>query len=148
MKGSVATLAALVLLAFSAQAQDYRNYDTTTPIVKLTAAGAGTTDSADILNLYARGAVVGVNISAKSGTIAVVVKIMGKDVVSGQYYDICDTASLTGTGLTTLTVYPGAVAVSNSVCNALLPTTWRIEVVSGTGSTPSVTMTVGAATVL
>jgi hypothetical protein len=106
-------------------------------------AGAGTTDSLDQQNKYGRGLVVFTNISAKSGTIAVTVKIQGKDIVSGGYYDICTSASLTVVGFYTLTVYPGATPSANLICNAILPATWRVEVVSGTGVTPSVTATVG-----
>lgn len=73
------------------------------------------------------------------------VKVRGKDVASGVYYDILDSTSLTGTGSTLLTVYPGVAASPNV---AVLPPIWRVEVVCGTGSTPSVTMTVGASVVL
>lgn len=113
------------------------------PIV-LFAAAAGTFNSADLQNVYYKGGVFVANISAKSGTIAVVVNVQGKDLASGQYYTIASTASLTGTGATVLTLYPGTTAASNTVVNLPLPATWRIQVVSGTGSTPSVTMTVGA----
>ena len=141
-------LAAFLLLApLAAQAQQFANHDVYTPLVKLTTAGAGTTDSADQLNLYGKGVVVGINISAKSGTIAVTVTIQGKDYVSGQYYTICESASLTGTGFTTLTAYPGVHETANVACSLPLPTTWRVEVVNGTGSTPSVTATVGASVI-
>lgn len=142
----VAALAALAMASL-AHAQTYSNTNTGA-LVTLTAAGAGTTDSPDQTNYYGRGVVAGINISAKSGTIAVTVTIQGKDAASGQYYTVCQSASLTGTGFTALTAYPGIATTANVACSAPLPLTWRIEVVSGTGSTPSVTMTVGAALIL
>lgn len=126
---------------------DYANLNTQS-IVTLTAAGAGTTNSDDQTNLYGRGVVVFANISAKSGTIAVTVSVQGKDPVSGEYYTILTSASLTATGFTTLTIYPGATATSNVSASEPLPLTWRVQVVSGTGVTPSVTMTVAASVIL
>lgn len=140
-------LAALAALSAPARAQTFANWDTTAPLVKLTAAGAGTTDSADQVNTYGKGLVVGINISAKTGTIAVTVKVQGKDYVSGQYYDVASSASLTAAGFTTLTVYPGIAATANVAVSAVLPASWRVEVVSGTGSSPAVTMTVGASVI-
>lgn len=143
---SLVAIVGLVAVPWAAHAQQFANSNTPA-LITLTAAGAGTTDSPDQLNLYGKGAVVGINISAKSGTIAVTVAIQGKDVASGQYYQICQSASLTTAAFTTLTTYPGTTAASNVDCTAPLPTTWRVEVVSGTGSSPSVTMTVGASVI-
>jgi 2-keto-3-deoxy-galactonokinase len=136
--------AALLLPAGLATAQQFQNTNTTA-LVTLTAAGAGTTDSPDQYNAFSSGAIVGVNISAKTGTISVTVAIQGKDIASGQYYQLCQTAALTAAGFVTLMVHPGLTAAANTVCNVPLPPTWRVEVVSGTGTTPAVTMTVGAA---
>lgn len=141
-------LVALTLCALPAvaHAQAFGNINTPA-LVSLSAAGAGTTDSADQTNYYGKGAVVGINIAAKSGTIAVTVTIQGKDFASGQYYTVCQSASLTSTGFTSLTAYPGIATTANVACSAPLPLTWRVEVVSGTGSTPSVTMSVGASVI-
>lgn len=149
MKHRLCTLFLLALLAtpLPASAQAFGNWDAKTPLVTLTAAGAGTTNSADLQNPYGRGTVLGINITAKSGTIAVVVNVQGKDFASGQYYTIASSASLTAAGFTTLTVYPGATTTANVAVSAPLPATWRVQVVSGTGSTPSVTMTVGASVI-
>lgn len=116
-------------------------------LVTLTAAGAGTTNSADQINTSGRGVVVVANISASSGTIAVTVAVQGKDTASGQYYSLLTSASQTGTGTTVLTVYPGATPATNTAVSLPLPRTWRVQVVSGTGVTPSVTMTVGASVI-
>lgn len=127
-------------------AQQFGNLNTPA-LITLVAAGAGTTNSDDQLNLYGKGVQLGVNISAKTGTISVVVNMQGKDVASGQYYTICSTAALTSAAFTLLTVYPGTTASANVDCNAPLPTAWRAQVVSGTGSTPAVTLTVGASVI-
>jgi hypothetical protein len=144
-------LALLVGFLFAATAnaqQPFGNFDYQTSLITLTAAGAGTTNSADFYNPYGKGVVLGINISAKSGTIAVVVNIQGKDAISSQYYTICSSASLTSAAFTTLTTYPGmSPLVANVSCAAPLPATWRAQVVSGTGTTPSVTMTVGASVI-
>jgi hypothetical protein len=143
---ALAAVLALAALAAPATAQQFANSNTAA-LVTLTAAGAGTTNSADQTNFYGKGVQLGVNISAKSGTISVVVNILGKDTASGQYYTLCSTAALTATGFTLLTLYPGTTAATNADCNAPLPMTWAAQVVSGTGTTPSVTLTVGASVI-
>jgi hypothetical protein len=140
----VAGLVALHATPVPAQSSGYYNQDTTTPLITLTAAGAGTTNSADQFNGFGKGLQLGVNISAKSGTISLVVNVQGKDASSGVYYNLCSTAALTGTGFTQMTVYPGTTAATNTDCNVPLPATWRVQAVNGTGSTPSVTATIGA----
>jgi hypothetical protein len=139
------------LIAFScapAHAQTFFSNINTGALVTLTAAGAGTTDSPDQTNYFGRGLQLGINISAKTGTIAVTVAVQGKDTASNTYYPICTSASLTATGFVLMTVFPGTTAATNTDCNAPLPATWRVEVVSGTGSTPAVTMTVGASVIM
>ena len=76
---SRASLAALmlVLLPAAAHAQAFGNINTPA-LVTLAAAGAGTTDSADQTNYYDKGVALGINISAKSGTIAVTVAITSR----------------------------------------------------------------------
>jgi hypothetical protein len=144
---SIVFVLALLSLSATAHAQAFANFDAKIPIIALTAAGAGTTNSLDQQNTYGKGAVVGIDITAVSGTVAVVVNIQGKDFATGQYYTIASTASLTGTGFTTLTVYPGVAATANVAVSAVLPATWRAQVVSGTGSTPAVTLEIGASTI-
>lgn len=143
----LASVVALALACGGARAQQFGNTNSTAALVTLTAAGAGTTNSDDQTNYYGKGAVLGINISAKSGTIAVTVAIQGKDFVSGQYYTICQSASLTSAAFSTLSTYPGQTTTANVACALPLPLTWRVQVVSGTGSTPSVTMTVGASVI-
>jgi hypothetical protein len=119
----------------------------TAALATLTAAGAGTTNGADQSNAGGTGVIVVVDITAKSGTIDVVVNIQGKDAASGKYYTLLSSASLTAVGTTVLILYPGVTVAANTAVSAPLPATWRIQVVRGAGSTPSVTMTVGASVV-
>lgn len=136
-----------IFWVYPALAQEFGNFNTVDPLVTLTNAGAGTSDSPDQLNKYGRGAIVGINIAAKTGTISVVVSIQGKDAVSGQYYLLCQSAALTAAGFTPLVIYPGVPETTNALCSRPLPALWRVRVVSGAGVTPSVTMKVGASVI-
>ena len=116
-------------------------------LLALTDIGAGTFVSPDQHTPAARGVRVVATIANKSGTIAVVVTIQGKDLASGAYYDILSSASLTADGVTQLVVYPGVAAAANAAVSAPMPPTWRVQVVSGTGTTPELDLTVGAAAI-
>lgn len=120
------------------------NIDVTTALINLINAGAGTTDSPDQTNSFAKGVVVGINTTVNSGTVSVTVAIQGKDRVSGQYYSICTSAALAATAFTTLSTYPGQAATANVACALPLPPTWRVHVVSGAGVSPNFNMTIGA----
>lgn len=147
---AVAVLAAVVCVLPLAQAQQqYGNQHVVTSsgsptLVTMTAQGAGTQDSPDLGNVYGRGVIVFMNISAVTGTVSVVLEIQGKDAVSGAYYAICTGTARTGTGLYTLQVYPAATPSAGAICNAILPANWRVEVRHGAGSTPATTGTVSA----
>lgn len=123
-----------------------RNNQDTAALVTLSAAAAGTTNSADQTNYNGRGVIAVVNISAIT-TATAVVKIQGKDAASGQYYDLLTSTGLTATGATALTVYPGAAATANVSLPSPLPKTWRVSV-TVTGGSASVTATVGASVIL
>jgi len=101
-------------------------------------------NSGDLQNLNCRGVVVVVDITAEAGTHAVVVKIQGKDEVSGKYYDILASASLTATGTTVLRVYPGLTASANVTVSDVLPRTWRVHLDHTKTETSTMTMSVGA----
>lgn len=113
-------------------------------LATFTAAGAGTTLSADQENPSSRGVAVVVDITAKSGTIDVVVTIQKKDRASGKYIDVLSSVSLTGTGTTVYLVHPDLTTAANSIAKDILFEVWRVKIVSGAGSTPSFTATVGA----
>ena len=113
-------------------------------VLSLNAQGAGTVQSSTINNPYGRGIKLVVNVSAISGTSpSLVVTLQGHDPSRNVNYTLLASAAITAVGTTVLTVYPGLVAAANSVANDVLPIQWNVKaVVSGT--TPSVTATVGA----
>ena len=112
-------------------------------LITLTAAGAGTTNGADMKNPGCRGVQVTVDITAIGGTPTLTVTIQGKDRVSGKYYTLLASAALGSVATTVLRVFPGAAAAANTIANDQVPEDWRvIAVVAGT--TPSVTATIGA----
>jgi hypothetical protein len=110
----------------------------------LTASG----NTVDFENLYGLGAHFFFNVTAVSGTTPTIIfSIDEKDPVSGNYVSILKTASITAANSPNpvkLTVYPGVVAAANSVANDFMPRMWRLSWVI-TGTTPSITCSVGAA---
>ena len=113
-------------------------------LITLAAAGAGTTLGADQVNTSARGVRVTVDLTKNSGTIDVVVTIQTKDKASGKYIDRLASVSLTASGTTEYTVHPDLAASANVVAQNFLGENWRVKLVSGTGSVPNFTATVGA----
>lgn len=113
-------------------------------VLTFAAAGAGTTNSADLECISGRGVAVVVDITAKAGTIDVVVTIQKKDNASGKYIDVLASPSLTAAGTTVYTVHPDLTAAANSIAKDLMFEDWRVKVVSGAGVTPSFTATIGA----
>lgn len=133
------TAAIAFALTFYAQADTTGNWYAQ---VFASAVQTGTTvNSSDMTNAAWRGADVIVNVSAyTSGTYTP--HIQGKDPVSGNYYDILVGPAISATGTTVLHVYPGVTAAANSAAAAILPYTWRVQLVGAT--TPSMTLSVGA----
>lgn len=121
------------------------------PVLSLSAQAAGTVNSTDQVNYNGRGVQVGINVTSISGG-SLVITIRGKDVVSGQYYALLASGSITTPGFYLLTLYPGASAIGNggaapnAVASQLLPRVWGISAVVGTGAT--VSATVGSSTVV
>lgn len=116
-------------------------------LLTLTAAAASV-NGADNQNPFAPGATIVVDITAITGTTpSLVITIEGKDPVSGKYYTILQSASLTAVGTTVLRVYPTLTAAANVTANSLLPKTYRVRATIA-GTTPAVTATVGASLAL
>jgi hypothetical protein len=108
----------------------------------LTAAAASVNGS-DQDSSNACGAIVVIDITAITGTSPTAVfTLQGKDVVSGKYYTILASASLTATGTTVLRVHHGLTAAANAVAVDVLPDAFRVICTIG-GTTPAVTATVG-----
>lgn len=91
-------------------------------------ARTATTNSADLSNAHGTGVNVVLDVSASSGSPSITLKIQGKDVVSGKYYDILSSGAVTAVSTTVLKVYPGLTAAANSVANDIIPATWRVSV--------------------
>lgn len=116
-------------------------------LLQFAAQAAGTVNSDDVDNIGAKGVVLVIDTTALTGTLAMTVTIQGKDPYSNKYYTILASASIAATGTVVLRVFPGATAATNLAANDSLPRTWRVSVVVG-GSTPTVTATISALTVL
>lgn len=111
------------------------------------AARTASANSADQTNRYARGVRLLLNISASSGTNEVLdVKVQTKDSVSGLYFDIPGAAfaQKTGTGASTLTIYPGIAETANETVSDVLPLNWRVVTTIGGTDTPTFTFSLGA----
>lgn len=108
---------------------------------------AGATASAnggDQDNFVGKGLHIVVDITAVTGTSpTLVVTVEGKDPLSGKYYTLLASASLTATGTTVLKVSPGLTAAANTVANDVLPRIWRVKTTIG-GTTPVWTGTINA----
>lgn len=116
-------------------------------LATLTAASAGG-NSTDQTNVQWRGVIVGIDVTAISGTSpTLTVTVQGKDPASGVYYTLLASASITATGFTTLTVYPNAPATANVSTPLPLPYEWRV-LYAITGTTPAVTATIGATVIV
>lgn len=119
----------------------------TAALITGTGAVAGA-NSVDVINYNGRGVKVGINISAIAGTTpTLTVTLQGKDVASGQYYNLLVSPALAAVAFSTLTLYPGIAAVANVSANDVLPRTFRV-ITAIAGTTPTVSYTVGASIIL
>ena len=132
----------LVNLPTIGQVFPRKNYDFGA-VITGTAQGAGTQNSGELVNPSGRGVRVVLDITAKTGTIDVVVNIYSKDKASGKRTLRLASASKTATGTTELLVHPDIAASANLIAQNLLGEVFEIDVVNGTGSTPVATYTVG-----
>lgn len=106
-------------------------------------AAAASVSGDDIGNTSADGAVFVVDITAITGTSPTAVfTIEGKDPVSGKYYTILQSASLSTVATTVLRVHPAMTAAANVTASDMLPSVFRVRATIG-GTTPAVTATVG-----
>lgn len=98
----------------------------------------------DTTNYNHRGMHLTVDVTTASSG-AMLVAIQGKDAVSGKYYNVAATATLSATGTTILKVAPGISSGALSV-NDVLPQTFRI--VSTFSSVASVEYSLGYCLIL
>ncbi len=114
------------------------------PIINLVGAGVGSTT--ETVSLNAKGVMVLVNIpTAATGTSPTLqVNINGVvDDGSGTTFLLLASAALPAgtTGVTTLTVFPGAATTANLSANSVITSTLSITATVG-GTTPAVTATI------
>lgn len=119
------------------------NIDAAASLVALSAAGAGTVNSADQVNYNGSCVTVVVDITVAGGTPTLTVTLQGKDIASGKYYTLLASTALASVATTPLVVCPGTTVSANLDVAAPLPRTWRVSAVVG-GVTPAVTATIGA----
>jgi hypothetical protein len=92
------------------------NGDAAASLVTLSAAGASTINSSDLINQGGKYLNLGINLTTVT-TATITINIQGKDVVSGQYYTILSSTGIVTTGFTLLSIGPGLTAAANSVAN-------------------------------
>ncbi len=98
--------------------------------VALASAARTATNYSEILeNDFWRGVKVFIDCTAKANTPSVTFAIQERDQVGGDFKDILTSAAVTDavTAPVVLTVYPGCVAVANTVLNEPLAREWRIK---------------------
>ncbi len=86
-----------------------------------------------------KGCVLTVDTTAAGTSPSTTVKIEGV-MSSGNVYTILASAAITGTGVTTLTVYPGAAATNNVSANAVLPQTIKVTATHGNSTSHTYSM--------
>ena len=105
------------------------------------AARTATVSSDDITNLGNRGVVVILDVTASAATPSITLKVQGKDPVSEKYYDILESAAVTGTSTNVYRVYPGLTAAANLTVSDVIPKTFRITMTHADAD--SITYSVG-----
>jgi hypothetical protein len=83
-----------------------------------------------------------------AGASAITVTLQGKDPVSGSYYTILTSASLTASTFAVLSVYPGLTASANVTANDVLPRTWRVTYQASNWGTGGSTLGIACAVLL
>lgn len=117
-------------------------------ILTVAAGHAGTYNSDDQFNQYGKGLLVLLSLTKTSGTISVVPHIQGK--IGATYYDILVGAAITDTLATPrlFRIAPYLTASANLIAADALPASWRVQLVSATGSSPVFEATIEASVML
>jgi len=100
----------------------------------------------DITNTNHRGIVVVLDVTLDPAAASITVTIQGKDTESSSYYTLLAGAAVAATGTTAYTVYPGCIAVANSVANLPVPRIFRVNV--AVADADSMTYSIGASLIL
>jgi hypothetical protein len=104
------------------------------------AARTASVNSSDLTNYNARGIRVVVDITALAGG-NITVAITGKDTLSGKYTTLLTGTALSGTGTTTMVIYPGNTVTANLAASTVVPRLFRVEVTAADAS--SITYSIG-----
>lgn len=110
-------------------------------LITLTAAGPSTVNSAD-QGGPGKNLTCVLNLTAHTGTESVTWLLQGKVPGTTTYYQlVAPAAALTTEGTSVLSVGPAFAPVANTTVQQAIPATWRVQVVMGTGTTPTTTGT-------
>jgi len=105
------------------------------------AARTATVSCDDITNLGGKGIVVILDVTASAATPSITLKVQGKDPVSEEYYDILESAAVTGTSTNVYRVHPDLTASPNLIAKDVIPKTFRITMTHSDAD--SITYSVG-----
>lgn len=94
------------------------------PVLSVTGSSLGTAQTSAVQsNPYGRGIKLFINASVLSaGSFTVTIS----GVINGTAYTILTSASISSTGNSVLSVYPGLTAASNVTANDVLPAQWQV----------------------
>lgn len=91
--------------------------------------------SNDLPNLSGRSGLSVILNTSNIGTATLLITINGKDIASGQYYNILTGASVTTNSTNRYKVSPSIAAVANAIAQDELPPTFQIvATIGGTGA--------------
>lgn len=105
------------------------------------ASAARTATSNTQITQSGNGGIFIINVTAVTATPSVVFTVQGIDPVSKTAYTILASAAVTGTGTTTLRVFPGATAAANTVANDFLPE--NVNLLATHSDADSITYSIG-----
>lgn len=105
------------------------------------AARTATPTAVDQTNLKGRSLHIVLDVIVAPNSPSIVLKIEGKDIASGKYYTILESAAVVGVSTNIYKVAPWIAAVANLAVADEIPTTWRVTVTHG--NTDSITYSIG-----
>ncbi len=105
------------------------------------AARTATVSSSDITNQNCRGVRIFINVTVHAVSAAIVPTIEVKDPISGTYTAVATGASITTTGHTVITVFPGATVAANVTLSTHIGKVFRVTMTPGNSN--SATYSVG-----
>ena len=136
-----AMLASQLALAAPTTINGMQTFRTGSTLITLTAAGPSTVNSLD-QGGFGKNVTCVLNLTAHTGTESVTWSIQGKVPGTTTYYTLATpSAPITTDVGSVLSVGPTFAPLANLATQQVLPLTWRVQVVMGTGTTPTTTGT-------